>query len=136
MLGLFPPTDEEKQELEQQAAAANQQPNPQDDLIAAKIEETQASAMDKKTHSILNLAEAHVRATGADATPESPVEQIGKLADAHKDVAEAQQIKVETQHLPQKMAIEGMNARANFLKAHAGRLSAFKNLFNRGGPNG
>jgi hypothetical protein len=134
MAGLFEPTKEEQQQLQQIAAEAQQQPpSPQDQLVAAKIDETQASATDKKTHAVLNLAQAHVTAAGEDATPESPVETIGKLADAHKDVAEAEQIKAETQHLPQKLEIESLNAKANLAKVHQGRLAAFRDFFNRRG---
>ena len=131
--GIVDPTDDEKQQMQQ--AQEMQAPDPSQQLIAAKIEETQAATFDKKTHGILNLAQAHAAGTGGDATPDSPAENIGKLADAHRDMAEAQQTMVETAHLPQKLHIEALNATANLIKARdQGHLARLKAYF--GGRNG
>lgn len=133
--GLMEPTDDEKAQMAQAAAAAQQQPpDPATELAQAKIAESEASAFDKKTHGILNLAQAHAAGSG-DATPDSPVETLGKLADAHKDLAETQQTVAETKLLPVRLQTEHLNAVANVIKARdQGHLARFKAVF--GGGNG
>ena len=136
--GMIEPTDDEKTEMAQAAQTeAQQPPSPEEQLAAAKIAETTASAHDKTADAILKVTQAKQIGSGGNVTPDSPIETIGKLADAHKDMAEARQIATETAHLPQKLAIEAANARTNQMKvAEAGRLARFKALFSRGGTNG
>lgn len=130
-LGLIKPDEDEIAQIQQAQQNQPQTPDLEGELAAAKIAETQASAQDKQTHSILNLAQARAAGSG-DATPDSPVETIGKLADAHKDAVQAQQMATETKLLPQKMATERLNAQANLVKAQeAGRLARFKAMFSR-----
>lgn len=124
--GLITPDEEEQAELEKDAANAQQQPDPQAELIAAKTEETQASAMDKKASAILKAAQA-TAVGGPDAAPKVPdgLETVHKVAQIHKTAAETAKIQTDTAHLPEKLKIEAQNAGTNRLKVALDRFKQF-----------
>lgn len=130
-MGVIPPSDEEKAALEE--AAGQQQPNPEADLIAAKVEETNASAFEKKASGILKGAQAHALG-GPDAAPTPPdgLEQVHKIAQIKKTAAEASKIEQDTAHEPQRLAIEATNANANQMKARHSAFAGLAKLFGGG----
>lgn len=135
-MGLAEPNDAEKAEMEQ-AAAQQQAPDPQATLLAAKAEEAQASAGDKKASAVLKLAQAQA-VGGPEAAPEAPsgLEHAHKVVQIAKTAAETQQVQQQTAHLPEKLAIERANAGTNRLKADLqARMSRFRQMLT-GGPTG
>jgi hypothetical protein len=123
-LGLVEPNDEEKAELQQEAQAQQNQPDPEAQLAAAKAEDLQASAIQRGADAGLKIAQAHAIG-GPDAVPDTPtgLEQVHTLAQIGKTAAETEQLRTQTAHLPQKLAIEGLNAKSNLIKAHATTLN-------------
>jgi hypothetical protein len=118
-LGLVQPNDEEKAELQQ----AQQQPNPEQQLADAKVADLAASADQRRADTVLKMAQASA-VGGPDAVPDTPtgLEQVHTLAQIGKTTAETEQLRTETEHMPQKLAIEALNAKSNLLKAHAAGL--------------
>jgi hypothetical protein len=117
--GVVQPTDDEKQQLAELAQkAAQQPPSATDQLANAELAVAQATALDKKADAILKTAQAQA-VGGPDAVPDTPngLKHIKDLADINKTAAEADQIRTETAHMPQKLAIEATNARSNQIKA-------------------
>lgn len=114
--GVEEPTDDEKEQLAKQAQS--QQPNAQDELAAAKAADLAASAGQRKADTMLKVAQAQA-VGGPDAVPDTPtgLQHVKDLADIGKTAAEADQIRTQTAHLPQKLAIEAANAQTNRLKA-------------------
>jgi hypothetical protein len=128
-MGVVAPNEEEQQQMEQ--AQQNQQPDPQSELVgamasekAASAELKQAQAGEAKAGTILKMAQA-TAVGGPEQAPQVPdgLETAHKLADINKKAAEADHIRTQTKHLPQELAIEGMNAITNRLKAHGQQLS-------------
>lgn len=115
MMGVVQPNDEEKQQMAQQQQ--QQQQDPKEQLLAAKIEEVQASAGQKKADSVLSLAKAQQLGKGGDATPQSPIEDAAKVAEIHKTVAETANLNADTHFMPQKLAIEELDAHTKRLQA-------------------
>jgi hypothetical protein len=115
-MGILQPTDEEKQELAQQAA--NQQPDPNAALVAATVEEKQASAMQKHSDAILKTAQASVLG-GPERAPEVPtgLKAVHEAVQIRKTAAEADNLETSTAHMPLKLHIEAANAETNRLKA-------------------
>ena len=113
MKGVVPPNDEEKQQMQQ----AQQQPDPKQEMIAAKIAEVQASTGQKKADSVLKLAQAQQVGKGGDTTPQSPIEDAAKVAEIHKTVAETANLNADTHFMPQKLAIEALDAHTKRLQA-------------------
>jgi hypothetical protein len=118
-LGLVQPNDEEKAELQQ----AQQQPNPEQQLADAKVADLAASADQRRADTALKMAQASA-VGGPDAVPDTPtgLEQVHTLAQIGKTAAETEQLRTQTEHMPQKLAIEALNAKSNLLKAHAAGL--------------
>jgi hypothetical protein len=116
--GVVQPTDEEKQELAQQMQAAQQQPDPQVELAAAKTADLQASALQRHADAALKIEQAKA-VDGGPQVPEPPdgLEQAHKVVQIRKDAAQAQNIETDTAHMPQKLAIEAANARAKLVQA-------------------
>jgi hypothetical protein len=126
-MGVVTPNEEEKTQME----AQSQQPDPQSQLIGAMASEKAASAELKsaqageaKAGTILKVAQATALG-GPEQAPQVPdgLEAAHKLADINKKSAEADHIRQQTAHLPQELAIEGINAMTNRLKAHGQQLS-------------
>jgi hypothetical protein len=118
-LGLVQPNDEEKAELQQ----AQQQPNPEQQLADAKVADLAASVDQRRADTVLKMAQASA-VGGPDAVPDTPtgLEQVHTLAQIGKTAAETEQLRTQTEHMPQKLAIEALNAKSNLLKAHAAGL--------------
>jgi hypothetical protein len=118
-LGLVQPNDEEKAELQQ----AQRQPNPEQQLADAKVADLAASADQRRADTVLKMAQASA-VGGPDAVPDTPtgLKQVHTLAQIGKTAAETEQLRTETEHMPQKLAIEALNAKSNLLKAHAAGL--------------
>ena len=115
MMGVVQPNDEEKQQMAQQQQ--QQQADPKEQMLAAKIAEAQASAGQKKADSVLKLAQAQQVGKGGDTTPQSPIEDAAKVAEIHKTVAETANLNADTHFMPQKMAIEALDAHTKHLQA-------------------
>jgi hypothetical protein len=120
MSGVVPPNDDEKAEMANQQS----QPKPEDELAAAKAEDLHASALQRGADAGLKIAQAHALGGPAE-VPQTPsgLEQVHTLAQIGKTAAETEQLKTQTAHMPQKLAIEGLNAQANVIKAHAAKMS-------------
>jgi hypothetical protein len=132
-MGLAEPTDDEKAQLAQAQQEMAGRPDPQAALIAAKAKEAEASAIEKTASAGLKTAQAEA-VGGPDAAPSPPdgLEQVHKVAQVAKTVAETHKLETDTAHQPQKLAIEATNAQTNRMKAnHQGMLAGFKALFNR-----
>jgi hypothetical protein len=116
-LGILQPTDDEKQELAQEAQ--NQQPDPTSDLMAAKTAESKAAAMQKVADANLKVAQAQTLGgpSEAPAVPDG-LEAVHKAVQIRKDLATATNLETKTAHLPQELAIEATNAETNRIKAH------------------
>jgi hypothetical protein len=116
-LGILQPTDDEKQELAKEAQA--QQPDPGQQLIAAKVEESHAAAIQKTADAVLKHAQA-VTLGGPSEAPAVPdgLEAVHKAVQIRKDLATATNLETKTAHLPQELAIEATNAETNRIKAH------------------
>jgi hypothetical protein len=131
-MGAVEPNDEEKAAMAQ--AAGQQQPDPQADLVAAKVEETKASAAEKAASAELKTAQA-TAVGGPDAAPTPPdgLEQVHKVAQVAKTVAETRKLEADTAHAPEKLAIERTNAQTNQLRtAHQGAIARIKAMFGGG----
>jgi hypothetical protein len=131
-LGVIEPSDEEKAQLQQDAAnAAQQPPDPQAQYLTAKAEESKAAAQEKLASA--GLKEAQAQAVGgpeAAPTPPDGLEQAHKAAQIGKTVAETEKLRTDTAHMPEKLAIERSNADTNRFKVHQhGALERFKSLF-------
>jgi hypothetical protein len=115
--GVEEPTEEEKQEMAQ--AAQNQQPDPNSQLVAAKVQDLQASAAEKKSGAILKVAQAHALGGPAEA-PAVPdgLEAVHKAVQIRKDLATATNLETKTAHMPLELSIEAKNAETNRVKAH------------------
>jgi hypothetical protein len=126
-LGLVQPNEEEKQELAQLQAQAAQQPNPEQQIADAKVQELRASAIQKGADAGLKIAQAHALGGPAE-VPETPdgLEQAHTLAQIGKTAAETEHLRTQTAHLPQQLAIEALNAKSNAVKAHASTLNKQK----------
>jgi hypothetical protein len=130
-MGVEEPTDDEKAQMAE--AAQNQQPDPTSVIAEAKAEDLAASAAQRKADTVLKLAQAHA-VGGPDAAPTPPdgLEAVHKIAEIRKTSAEADNLETQTQHLPQKLAIEASNAEANRVKAqasaHTSRFAALGKL--------
>jgi hypothetical protein len=120
MSGVVPPNDDEKAEMANQQS----QPKPEDELAAAKAEDLHASALQRGADAGLKIAQAHALGGPAE-VPQTPsgLEQVHTLAQIGKTAAETEQLKTQTAHMPQKLAIEGLNAQSNLIKAHAAKMS-------------
>lgn len=114
--GVAEPTDDEKEEMAKEQA--QQPPDPQAELIAAKVEELGAVASEKKAAAVLKLAQAQA-VGGPEAAPAVPdgLEAAHKIADIGKKMAEAHHLRVQTAHLPEQLAIERTSADAKRLAA-------------------
>jgi hypothetical protein len=129
--GLIEPTEEEKAVLEQAAATAAQQPpDPQAEFLTAKAEEAKASAIQKTADAGLKAAQAQA-VGGPDAAPTPPdgLDRAHKIAQIGKTAAEADKIRQDTEHEPQRLAIEATNARSNALKARHSAFAGLAKLF-------
>jgi hypothetical protein len=128
-LGIIEPTEDEKAELEQAAA----QPDPQTTLITAKAKDLEASAIQRTADAGLKAAQADA-VGGPEAAPKVPdgLEAAHKLASVAKTAAETDHIRTQTAHLPQELAIEATNARANQLKARHSAFAGLAKLFSGG----
>jgi hypothetical protein len=124
-MGLVEPNEEEKA----QAAEAEQQPDPTQELVAAEAalkaaqaQKAQADAGQSQAGAILKVAQAQAIG-GPQEAPAVPdgLEAAHKIADIDKKTAEAAHIRTQTAHLPEQLAIEGHNAETNRLKALADR---------------
>jgi hypothetical protein len=117
--GVVPPNDDEKAEMANQQT----QPKPEDELAAAKVEDLHASAIQRGADAGLKIAQAHALGGPAE-VPQTPtgLEQVHTLAQIGKTAAETEQLKTQTLHMPQKLAIEGLNAQSNLIKAHAAKM--------------
>jgi hypothetical protein len=115
-MGVVQPTDEEKAELKQQAA--QQQPDPGAQLIEAKVETERATALQKAADAGLKHAQA-VTLGGPSEAPKVPdgLEAAHKAAQIGKTLADTDHVRVQTEHLPQQLAIEATNAQTNRIKA-------------------
>ena len=110
--GVVQPTDEEKQELMQQAQAAQQQPpSAEDQLAQAKTKQLLADAG-------LKVAQANAIG-GPDAVPDTPtgLTHVKTLADIGKTAAETENLRQQTALEPAKLSIEAINAHTNRVKA-------------------
>jgi hypothetical protein len=125
MMGVEEPNEEEQAQM----AQAQQQPDPTQQLAAAKTadlgasaELKQAKAGEAKASTVLKVAQAEA-VGGPEAEPAVPdgLETAHKLAEIDKTTAEAEHLRTNTAHLPEKLAIEGHNAQTNRLKALADR---------------
>jgi hypothetical protein len=116
-MGILQPTDEEKQELAQEQGS--QQPDPTQQLAAAKAEDLAASAGQRKADTILKVAQA-TAIGGPDKAPEVPtgLKAVHEAVQIRKTAAEADNLETATAHMPAKLAIEATNAQTNRLKAH------------------
>jgi hypothetical protein len=118
--GILQPTDDEKQELAQQAqSAAQQPPDPGAQLLAAKVEEAHAAAIQKTADAGLKHAQA-MTLGGPSEAPQVPdgLEAVHKAVQIRKDLATATNLETKTAHMPQELAIEATNAESNRIKAH------------------
>lgn len=134
--GVIQPSDEEKQQMEQDAqTAAQQPPSAADTLAAAKAKEAEASAVQKAADAHLKNAQADAIG-GPEQAPKAPdgLDAFHKIAQTAKTVAEARKITTDTQHMPEKLNIEKTNAATNAAKAHHSVLTGFAKLFTRGKP--
>jgi hypothetical protein len=122
-IGLVQPNEEEQQEMAQAAATAAQQPDPEKELAAAKAQDLQASAIQRGADAGLKIAQAHALGGPAE-VPQTPtgLEQVHTLAQIGKTAAETEQLRMSTSHMPQKLAIEALNAQSNRLKAQGGLM--------------
>jgi hypothetical protein len=130
MMGVEEPTDEEKAQLEQLQAQQDQQQDPQVEFIAAKTQEAKASAIEKTASAGLKTAQAEA-VGGPEQAPKAPdgLDAFHKVAQIGKTVAETHKLQTDTEHLPEKLAIERANAGTNRMKVeHQGRSSVFANL--------
>jgi hypothetical protein len=109
-MGVEEPNEEEKAQMEQ----AQQQPDPTQQLAAAKTADLAASAELKdakageaKASTVLKVAQADAIG-GPEEAPAVPdgLEAAHKVADIDKKTAEAEHIRTKTAHLPEKLAIE------------------------------
>jgi hypothetical protein len=132
-MGLIEPNEEEKAEMAQQ----QQQPDPTQELAAAKAADLGASAQLKdakaeeaKASTMLKVAQASTLG-GPEEAPAVPdgLEAAHKVADIAKKTAEAEHIRTQTAHLPEQLAVERANAGTNRIKAMADRA---KKLFTGG----
>jgi hypothetical protein len=133
-LGIIEPTEDEKAELEQAAEEAGQQPpDAQTTLITAKAKDLEASAIQRTADAGLKAAQADA-VGGPEAAPKVPdgLEAAHKLASVAKTAAETDHIRTQTAHLPQELAIEATNARANQLKARHSAFAGLAKLFSGG----
>jgi hypothetical protein len=130
-LGVIEPSDEEKAQLEEAAASAQNKPDPQADYLTAKAEESKAAAQEKLASAGLKTAQAEaVGGPEAAPTPPDGLEQAHKAAQIGKTVAETEKLRTDTAHMPEKLAIERSNADTNRFKVHQhGALERFKSLF-------
>jgi hypothetical protein len=120
-MGLVEPNEEEKAQMEQAQAA----PDPEKALLAAKVADTGASAAlkaakagESKAATVLKVAQASTLG-GPSEVPAVPdgLEQVHKVAQIGKTVAETEHLRTTTEHLPEKLNIEAHNAETNRLKA-------------------
>jgi hypothetical protein len=125
MMGVEEPNEEEQAQM----AQAQQQPDPTQQLAAAKTadlgasaELKQAKAGEAKASTVLKVAQAEA-VGGPEAEPAVPdgLETAHKLAEIDKTTAEAEHLRTNTAHLPEKLNIEAHNAQTNRLKALADR---------------
>jgi hypothetical protein len=133
MAGLIEPSDEEKAMLEQAAQQQQQQPDPQAEFLAAKTKEAAASAIEKTANAGLKAAQAEA-VGGPDAAPSPPdgLKAVHTLAQIGKTTAEADKIRTDTAHLPEKLNIERTNAAANVSKARHSAFAGLAKLFGGG----
>lgn len=132
--GVIEPSDEEKQQMAQDAqTAAQQPPSAADTLAAAKAKEAEASAVQKAADAHLKTAQA-AAIGGPDAAPTPPdgLEAVHKAVQIRKTAAEADNLEQQAQHAPAKLAIEATNAQANQLKAKHSAFAGIAKLFQRG----
>jgi hypothetical protein len=118
--GILQPTDDEKEELQKAAqSAAQAPPDPGAQLLAAKVEEAHASAIQKTADAGLKHAQA-VTLGGPSEAPKVPdgLEAVHKITQIGKTAAETAHLRVQTAHLPEQLAIEATNAESNRIKAH------------------
>jgi hypothetical protein len=115
--GVVTPTDEEKLEMQQEQQSAP--PDPTAELVAAKVQDLQASAAEKKSGAILKVAQAHALGGPAEA-PAVPdgLEAVHKAVQIRKDLATATNLETKTAHMPLELSIEAKNAETNRVKAH------------------
>lgn len=120
-MGLEEPNEQEKADMDK----AQQQPDPGKELLAAQVAVTAADAGlkeaktgESKAATILKVAQASTLG-GPSEAPQVPdgLEQAHKVAQIGKTVAETEHLRTTTEHLPEKLAIEGHNAVTNRLKA-------------------
>jgi hypothetical protein len=116
-MGVLQPTDDEKEQLAKEAQA--QQPDPGSQLLAAKVKESEATALQKTADAHLKVAQADAVGGPAEA-PQVPdgLEAVHKLTQIGKTAAETDHLRVQTAHLPEQLAIEAQNAETNRIKAH------------------
>jgi hypothetical protein len=132
VMKLVEPNEEEKAE----AAKAEQQPDPTQELVAAEAalkaaqaKKAEADAMQSMAGAGLKVAQAHALG-GPEEAPAVPdgLEAAHKVADIDKKVAEAEHIRTNTAHRGEELRIEAHNAETNRLKAMIDRT---KSLFKR-----
>jgi hypothetical protein len=132
VMKLVEPNEEEKAE----AAKAEQQPDPTQELVAAEAalkaaqaKKAEADAMQSMAGAGLKVAQAHALG-GPEEAPAVPdgLEAAHKAADIDKKVAEAEHIRTNTAHRGEELRIEAHNAETNRLKAMIDRT---KSLFKR-----
>lgn len=114
--GVIQPNEEEKRQMEQ-AQEQQQQPDPEVQLVQAKIAETAASATQKHADSILKMAQAHNLGSGDGPQLPPGLDVAEKLANIRKTVAETANLNADTVHMPQKLAIQAMDAKTKRLQA-------------------
>lgn len=128
-MGIEEPNEEEKAEMQQ----AQQQPDPTQEMAAAKTADLAASANLKGAKTREALASAELKAAqatvvgGPEAAPEVPdgLDAAHKAAEIDLKTAQADHTRQQTAHLPEQLAIEGHNAETNRLKALADRAKKF-----------
>jgi hypothetical protein len=119
IMGVEEPNEEEKAEMEQ----AQQQPDPTQQIAAAKTADLAASKLKtprpvRRRRPIRAQGCAGPRVGGPEeASCSRWIGSGAQAADIDKKTAEAAHIRTQTAHLPEQLAIEGHNAETNRLKA-------------------
>jgi hypothetical protein len=128
-MGVEDPNDEEKAAM----AEAQQEPDPNAQIAAAKTADLGASAQLKtakageaQASTVLKIAQAHA-VGGPEAEPAVPdgLEAAHKVAQIDKTAAEAEHLRTTTEHLPEQLKIEAHNAATNRMKAISDRVKRF-----------
>lgn len=129
-MGVVTPTDEEKQQLAEEAQTAQQQPpSPEQAIADAKAADLAASADQRKADTALKIAQAQA-VGGPDAVPDTPtgLQHVKDLADIGKTVAEARNLETKTAHMPQELAIEAANANTKRIQANKSMASNIRSV--------